>query len=135
MKQSILLVALLSFSLFSCEDESTNLPAQECGYVNYYYYGDEQILIDEGELSNDYIVVGFYANYSDSYIDDLFETYEYFDNSYDYTLHEEEDYKVVPIKFANAKSCEQQTAIIDELEKTLKWLTCTMQHRPIIVKV
>ncbi len=82
----------------------------------YYYQGDTRYL---GNLSNDYILSAFDTVYSDSEIKGYISTLSFLDQDYEYTIHTYPDYKfkLIPLKFASSRNCEEITDIISVLHQ------------------
>jgi hypothetical protein len=88
---------------------------ERCDFF-YYYQGKPRYL---GYLSNDYILVAFDTVYSDPEVKEYISTLSFMDQNYDYKIHQYPDYKsrLVPLRFASPKNCEEITGIISGLHK------------------
>lgn len=84
-----------------------------CNFIDFYYYQDSTISL--GTLSNDYILVSFDTNSTESQIKNFIESTKEFDSKYSYKLYSN---KIAVLKFKQSKSCEEITAVIATLQRS-----------------
>ena len=117
MKNVFLLNLLLSFIFIGCSQDDSDILDGNCDYVDFRYLHDEQFFI--GEMSNDYLVVGFDTIFSDEDIQFFISGLKKFDQSYDYpsTRRTNRKYSEVLLKLKRSQSCRKITRIISDLEE------------------
>jgi len=110
-------VAIL-FLISSCNKDETNELQSECNFVNFKYYNNEQDLL--GEMSKEYIVIASDTINENSLITSLIQSKDYFDQSYDYIINQEANYKYkyVALKLNTEKNCSEITNIISDLKQS-----------------
>ena len=115
MKKIFLFVFLLI--LISCKKSDDPIPHGNCDFVDFKYYKGEQDYL--GKLQNNYILIGVDTSYSENQIRSFILTIDYFDQNYAYTIYNAGQYKFkeIPVRLKSAKTCEQITQIISELEQ------------------
>lgn len=108
------LYSLLLFSLLTGCDKYTEKLSEpiSCNFINFYYFQDTTISL--GELSNQYIIVAFDSNATESQIRNFVAADKEFDSSYQPKLY---PYKIKPLKFSQPKTCEEITATIARIQK------------------
>lgn len=112
MTKGTLYLLLFTMLFLSCTKETPeDTPKSSCNFTNYWYYIAPNNL---GELSNDYILVGFDTTYSEVAIRKFITGISDFDQHYRYTLYSN---KYVALKFNSPKTCEAITDIIFNLQK------------------
>lgn len=84
-----------------------------CSFKGYYYHNDSSNII--GELSNEYIMLGFDSLYSESEIRKFISAEADFDQQYNYKLFGE-DFAV--LKFSKPKTCLAIAAFIAKMQKS-----------------
>lgn len=85
---------------------------QLCNFIDFYYYQDSTISL--GKFSDEFLLVAFDSNYTNTQIRSFIAAEKYFDQNYPYTLSGS---KIAVLKFKQSKSCEQVSAIIAALNQ------------------
>jgi len=120
MNKGFLTTIFFSIFLMSCSNnDTTEVEQNSCDFINFKYYNGGQD--DLGNLSNDYILIAVDTIYNDDEIQNLISTLNQFDQSYNYTIHTNGQYKYkeVPLKLNSSKNCEEITQIISDLEQNI----------------
>jgi len=120
MNKVFLTTIFFSIFLMSCSNgDNTEVEQNSCDFINFKYYSGGQD--DLGNLSNDYILIAVDTIYNDDEIQNLISTLNQFDQSYNYTIHTNGQYKYkeVPLKLNSSKNCEEITQIISDLEQNI----------------
>lgn len=87
-----------------------------CDFIGFKYYSGTQDTL--GELENNYILLGIDSIYSDNQIRNFISTISEFDQNYDYNINKSNyKYKEIPLRLDTAKTCEQITQLISDLEQ------------------
>lgn len=112
--KAALYIILLCTLLMGCDKYTEKvIEPGSCNFIDFYYYQDSTISL--GALSNDYIVVAFDTNATETQIKNFIESTKEFDPAYRYKLYSN---KIAALKFKQSKSCEDITAVITALQKT-----------------
>lgn len=112
--KTALYIILLCTLLIGCDKYTEKvIEPGSCNFIDFYYYQDSTISL--GALSNDYIVVAFDTNATETQIKNFIESTKEFDPTYRYKLYSN---KIAALKFNQSKSCEEITAVITALQKT-----------------
>lgn len=107
-------IILLCTLIMGCDKYTEKIiEPGSCNFIDFYYYQDSTISL--GALSNDYIVVAFDTNATESQIKNFIESTKEFDPAYRYKLYSN---KIAALKFKQSKSCEEITSVITTLQKT-----------------
>lgn len=114
----VILQILIGVILMSCSttnDQVENIPVS-CDFIDFKYYHDTQSYL--GEMSNEYLILGIDVAYTDAQIQIFISNLQVFDQTYNYTIYQygSYDFKEIPLKLTTARSCEQITQIIVNLE-------------------
>lgn len=127
MKNLMLPLLIFSLLLMGCDQDDVdevnddtddaNNGESHCGFIDFKYYNDTEHSL--GEMSEDYILIGVDTINEDSEIQDFISNINQFDQSYDYTIHTNEQYKFkqIVLKFNASKNCEEITQTIADLEE------------------
>lgn len=112
--KAVLYFSLVVILLISCAKNNEKLSeANSCNFIDFYYYQDSTISL--GELSNEYIVVAFDSNATESQIRNYIAADNELDQSYKFTLYKS---KITVLKFREPKTCEAITATIARMQKS-----------------
>jgi hypothetical protein len=112
--KAALYFSLVVTMLISCNKNNEKLSeASSCNFIDFYYYQDSTISL--GELSNQYIVVAFDSNATESQIRSYIAADKELDQSYKFTLNNS---KTAVLKFREPKTCEAITATIARMQKS-----------------
>jgi hypothetical protein len=106
---------LLFITLFlSCgKDSLGDKGVYSCDFIDFRYYNNAKLSI--GELANNYLFVSFGTTYSDADIRKFISMKSAFDQKYAYTIYSN---KYTVLKFSGAKTCEEITGVIADLQKS-----------------
>lgn len=114
MRKSLFIPVLLFLLFISCDKDDINKQADKsCSFKGYYYHNDSANLI--GELSNDYIMLGFDSLYKESEIKQFIAAEADFDQQYNYKLFGK-DFAV--LKFTKPKTCLALRDFIVKMQKS-----------------
>lgn len=131
MKIKILLMLLSCWIFSSCKkDEKIIDPIiPKCGFIDFRYYNGEKIYFSP--MSNDYLLIAIDSIYSDAQIDNFISGLNEFDQSYNYKIYHNPQYrfKSIPLKFKSSKNCDEITQTIFNLEQNnmVSYVNYTMQ--------
>lgn len=117
--KNYLLLLLCALLFVACEDEDGDGVIQlDCDYVDFKYYNDQPYFL--GNMSGDYIFIGFDGSASDTDIANYISGVSLFDQTYSYTLKTSTNYpyKYTVLKFTSAKSCEIMGLAIAFIEQS-----------------
>ena len=116
MKNVFLLNLLLSFIFIGCSQDDSDILDGNCDYVDFKYHDGEKTFL--GEMSNDYLVIGFDTTYNLDDIHFFISGLKKFDQSYDYSsLRLSRGFAEGLFKFKKSQSCKKITRIIADLEE------------------
>ncbi len=128
----LIISGIIATVLISCEKNKDEDPPQdnhqngdpdpnefdnECNFVDFYYYDNEQVFM--GEMSGDYILFGSNINNPDNELEEFINALEYFDTEFDYILMYGMtcSHKRILVKLYETKDCVGVTEIMYELRK------------------
>jgi hypothetical protein len=117
MRNLFLLNLIFGFLLISCSEDDNESLQNSCDFIDFKYYNGNQDYL--GEMSNDYLLIGIDTTYNDNEIQLFISNLNQFDQSYDYTINHNGNYKFkeIPLKLNNSKTCAEITQIISDVEQ------------------
>jgi hypothetical protein len=112
--KTLFYLLLLGTLLMGCDKYTEEvIEPSTCNFIDFYYYQDSTISL--GELSNNYVVVAFDTNTTESEIKNFIAADKEFDPAYRYRLYSN---KIAALKLKQSKSCEEITKLITTLQKS-----------------
>ena len=121
MKSYIVFFAVL-FSLFGCKKDTITVDCSldidcPCSFVNFYYYKNEPFEL--GEISNDYILIGFKNIQSNDSIVSFINSQCFFTGISVIDILEYENYEIkhVVVQLTKSRDCNEIASIIKYLNK------------------
>lgn len=108
---------VIMFMTSCSSDDNATVIAYECDFPEFRYMKGERDYISE--LSEDYLLVAVDTTYSENQILNYLSSLEFLDQDSPYFLPPEYGYlNYITLKFSEAKSCEEITQIIAELNQS-----------------
>ena len=109
------ITVVLTILIFSISCERFDNECDMCSYVDFYYYKNEPKQI--GELSDEYLLLGYDSAFRDTEIKGLVESYSYLDKKHNLITHQirRSKYKYTIVKLRRSSSCSRIKCIQDEL--------------------
>ncbi|MCY1634965.1 hypothetical protein [Marinifilum sp. D737] len=114
MKNLLFLILFVFFLTPSCDEkESSNVIP--CTFVDYWYYNDEPYSL--GKMSGDYILLGVESVNTIELIEEFITSKTYFDQGFEYKVHEDSHYSYIALKLYKTCTCEEIAWILEDAKE------------------